>query len=174
MFSTSSRNAWLGPGYMSQGLGSEHAGTMSLARRVFDFCPAFDNANIKNNREILHMDFSAAVDDPAFLMIVGGHLLVLILAVLFTVMRRFSFGGFFAWVASVVSLLLGLFWFLVLGGGRKNSHADQSVQFALDPQGGLWITFYIVATLLIAYAMTWVCKRGKGQGLASKSPAVPR
>lgn len=120
------------------------------------------------------MDFTAAMDDPVFLMIVGGHLLVLALAVLFTLMRKFSFGGFFAWVASVASLLLGLFWFLILGGGRKNPHADQSVQFALDPQGGLWITLYIVATLLIAYAMTWVCKRGKGQSLTSKSPAVSR
>ena len=86
------------------------------------------------------MDLSSAAADPTFLAIVGGHLLVLILAVLFTVLRRYSLGGFFAWIATLASLLLGLFWFLVLGGGRKNSQANESVQFALDPDGGLRVT----------------------------------
>lgn len=107
------------------------------------------------------MDLSAAAADPAFLAIVGGHLLVLALAILFTMLRRYSVGGFFAWVATVASLLLGLFWFLVLGGGRKNSQANESVQFALDPNGGLWVTIYIVVALVVAYAMTWICKRGR-------------
>ena len=107
------------------------------------------------------MDLSAAAADPTFLLVVGGHLLVLLLAVLFTVFRRYSAGGFFAWVATAASLDFGLFWFLVLGGGRKNSQADESVQFALDPNGGLWVTLYIVGALVVAYAMTWLCKRGR-------------
>jgi hypothetical protein len=107
------------------------------------------------------MDFALAAQDPTFLAIVGGHILVLFLAVLFTVLRRYSVGGFFAWVATIASLLFGLFWFLVLGGGRKNAQADESVQFALDPEGGLWVTFYIVAALVVAYSMTWICKRGR-------------
>ena len=114
------------------------------------------------------MDFSTAASDPTFLVIVGGHLLVLLLAVLFTVFRRYSMGGFFAWIATVASLLFGLFWFLVLGGGRKNSQADASVQFALDPNGGLWVTLYIVVALVVAYSMTWVCKRGRTRAVASE------
>lgn len=107
------------------------------------------------------MDLTAAAGDPTFLVIIGGHLLVLLLSVLFTVFRRYSVGGFFAWIATVASLLFGLFWFLVLGGGRKNPQADASVQFALDPNGGLWVTLYIVIALIVAYVMTWVCKRGR-------------
>ncbi|WP_194764418.1 hypothetical protein [Microbacterium sp. UFMG61] len=113
------------------------------------------------------MDFALAVQDPTFLAIVGGHILVLFLAVLFTVLRRYSVGGFFAWVATIASLLFGLFWFLVLGGGRKNAQADESVQFALDPEGGLWVTLYIVAALVVAYSMTWICKRGRERAQAS-------
>ncbi|MFF5624844.1 hypothetical protein [Microbacterium sp. LWH10-1.2] len=119
------------------------------------------------------MDLSAVADDPTFFAIVGGHLLVLVLAVLFTVLRKYSVGGFFAWIATVVSLLFGLFWFLVLGGGRGNSRANESVQFALDPQGGLWVTLYIVAALVIAYVLTWICKKGKARSYASTGP-LPR
>lgn len=118
------------------------------------------------------MDLSAAAADPTFLAIVGGHLLVLVLAILFTVLRRYSVGGFFAWVATVASLLFGLFWFLVLGGGRKNSQANESVQFALDPNGGLWVTIYIVVALVVAYAMTWICKRGREH--ADRIPPVEK
>lgn len=107
------------------------------------------------------MDLSAAAGDPVFLAIVAAHVLVVLLAVVFALLRRYSVGAFFAWVASIASLLFGLFWFLVLGGGRKNSEANESVQFALDPQGGLWVTVYIVAALVISYSMTWVCKRGR-------------
>ncbi|GAA1231851.1 apolipoprotein N-acyltransferase [Microbacterium phyllosphaerae] len=118
------------------------------------------------------MDFAAAAADPAFLAIVGGHILVLFLAVLLTVLRRYSAGGFFAWLATIASLLFGLFWFLVLGGGRKNSQADESVQFALDPNGGLWVTVYIVGALIVSYAMTWICKRGRERALAARSAAT--
>ncbi|WP_341955959.1 hypothetical protein [Microbacterium sp. LWH13-1.2] len=118
------------------------------------------------------MDFAAAAADPAFLAIVGGHILVLLLAVLLTVFRRYSAGGFFAWLATIASLLFGLFWFLVLGGGRKNSQADESVQFALDPNGGLWITLYIVGALIVAYAMIWICKRGREKALAKEVSPV--
>jgi hypothetical protein len=118
------------------------------------------------------MDFALAAQDPTFLAIVGGHILVLFLAVLFTVLRRYSIGGFFAWVATIASLLFGLFWFLVLGGGRKNAQADESVRFALDPEGGLWVTLYIVAALVIAGAMTWICKRGRERAQASTASAA--
>lgn len=119
------------------------------------------------------MDFSAVTSDPTFFAIVGGHLLVLVLAILFTVMRKYAVGAFFSWVATLVSLLFGVFWFLALGGGRGNSRADESVRMALDPQGGLWITLYIVAALVISYAMTWVCKKGKERSYASSGPVLP-
>jgi formate hydrogenlyase subunit 3/multisubunit Na+/H+ antiporter MnhD subunit len=107
------------------------------------------------------MDLTSAADDPVFLAVIGGHVLVLVLAVLFTLLRRYSVGGFFAWVATIASLLFGAFWFLVLGGGRGNSRADESVQFALDPNGGLWITLYIVVALVIALVMAAICRRGR-------------
>lgn len=119
------------------------------------------------------MDLSSATDDPMFLAIIGGHLLVLLLAVLFTVLRRYAAGGFFAWVATVASLLFGVFWFLILGGGRRNTQANASVQFALDPDGGLWVTLYIVASLVIAAAMTWICKRGAARRRASADQSLP-
>jgi len=119
------------------------------------------------------MDLSSATDDPMFLAIIGGHLLVLLLAVLFTVLRRYAAGGFFAWVATVASLLFGVFWFLILGGGRRNTQANASVQFALDPEGGLWVTVYIVASLVIAATMTWLCKRGAARRRANAEQALP-
>lgn len=42
----------------------------------------------------------------------------------------------------------------MLGGGRNNDRANESAEFALDPNGGLWITLYIVVALIVAYAMT--------------------
>jgi formate hydrogenlyase subunit 3/multisubunit Na+/H+ antiporter MnhD subunit len=116
------------------------------------------------------MDLDAIASDPALLATIGGHLLVLALAVLFTVLRRYSIGGFFAWIATLASLVLGVLWFLILGGGRGNSRADESVQLALDPQGGLGITVYIVVSLVCAYAMTWLCKRGRDRALQSSGP----
>lgn len=116
---------------------------------------------------------TAAAADPAFVAIAAGHLLVLLLSVLLTVLRTYAVGGFFAWLATITSLLLGVFWFLVLGGGRRNPNANESVRFALDPEGGLWVTLYIVIALVISYAMTWICKRGRERGAAPGVPATP-
>ena len=88
---------------------------------------------------------------------------MLLLAVLLTVFRRYSVGGFFAWVASIASLLFGAFWVIVLGGGRGNTRADAAVQFALDPNGGLGVTIYIVSGLVLSFAMAWICKRGRAR-----------
>ncbi|AJT41665.1 hypothetical protein [Psychromicrobium lacuslunae] len=90
---------------------------------------------------------------------VGVHLLFIVLAVIFTLFRKYSLAGGLAWLVTVGSLLLGLFWFLILGGGRKNTHANESVQMALDPAGGLYITLYIVITLIIGALIAWFCKR---------------
>lgn len=55
------------------------------------------------------MDFSAVTGDPSFFGHLGGRLLVLLLAVLFAVRRWYSIGGFFAWLATITSVLFGLF-----------------------------------------------------------------
>ncbi|WP_394939395.1 hypothetical protein [Psychromicrobium sp. YIM B11713] len=90
---------------------------------------------------------------------VAVHLLFLVLAVILTLFRKYSLAGALAWLVTLGSLLLGLFWFLILGGGRKNTHAEESVRFAFDPAGGLYITLYIVITLAVGGFISWYCKK---------------
>lgn len=37
------------------------------------------------------------------------------------------------------------------------------MQFALDPNGGLGVTIYIVSALVLSFAMAWICKRGRAR-----------
>lgn len=67
--------------------------------------------------------------------------------------------SFLGWLVTVGSLILGVLWFLMLGGGKKNTHADESVKMALDPQGGLGITLYIVVTLVLGYLISHLAKK---------------
>ena len=98
------------------------------------------------------MPFTFDLSDPFTLALIG-HAAAAVLAIVFFLVRLNKLAVGLAWLVSAASLLLALLWFLILGGGRKNTHADESIRIALDPNGGLWLTLYIVITLALGWGI---------------------
>lgn len=112
-----------------------------------------------------------APEDMPYVWALVGHVAALALALLAMALKWNGLAALLAWLVTLGSLLLGVLWFLMLGGGRKNTHADESVALALDPKGGLWVTLYIVVTLILGYLITRVVnKRTNTPRVVSSAP----